>query len=50
MGDVDELDFESDTTCPNCGHHIDDETECPNCGAILGNDDELEGFQDEEEM
>lgn len=47
MGDVDELDFESPETCPNCGHFVGGDSTCPNCGAVLFDDDELNVFEEE---
>ena len=50
MSDLENLDFESETVCPNCGHFCEGESECPNCGAVLEtDDDELDGFQEDEE-
>ena len=49
MAELDDLDFDNETVCPNCGHFRDGESECPNCGAILESDDEMDGFQEEEE-
>lgn len=50
MGDWDELEFESEEVCPNCGKRTDGETICPYCGAHLSGDDELQGFHEEEDL
>ena len=48
-----DLDFDEDEekVCPNCGHTYDEaEKACPHCGAIVSQeDDELDGFQEDEE-
>ena len=45
-----ELDFEKEEICPNCGQFTEGESVCPHCGAVLTEeDDELEGFQEDED-
>jgi len=45
-----ELGFEKDDVCPNCGQMTEGENVCPHCGAILTEeDDELDGFHEDEE-
>lgn len=51
MKELDDLDFEEEQVCPNCGHFCEGEKVCPNCGAIvMEEDDDMEGFHDDEEV
>lgn len=50
MSELEDLGFDNETVCPNCGHNCEGETECLNCGAILKADkDDLDGFHEEDE-
>jgi len=46
--EFDELGFESNETCPNCGSRVGEESSCFNCGAILFNEDDLNPFEEDE--
>ncbi len=46
-----ELEFEDEKVCPNCGQFCEGEKVCPHCGAILTeDDDDLDGFHEDEEV
>lgn len=50
MGDFDELNFEQPETCPNCGQFVGNDSTCPNCGAVLYEEDELNVFDEDNDL
>ena len=47
----DDLDFEEEEEilCPNCGQDTEGEMICPQCGAVLGNEDDMDVFEDDDD-
>lgn len=50
MRNIDELDFDSPETCPNCGQLAGSESTCPNCGAILYDSAEMDDLDEEADL